>query len=430
MHEIINKIVQQNQSLFGTNPKIDKINIGFTNTIYNINDLYIVKICTDEDNEKEFKKEIDFYNSNKNNNLIPKLYCSSINKKDVPYFYEIIEKIDGVSLYNVWHTFSEEQKLLDYAYSKFNKYLDSNDFVLIHNDLHFDNIFYNDDKIKLIDFERSMYAPRDFELDILYRMIRKPWKFASEETERYTDSSDYTNIMLYIEKYYPELVSDPNLHQRLAIYDMVYFLEQLVKHPELEELKNDVIFGAKVVALKDEITFNDVKTPMELMDFMNVNIEYGWIDNQGFKHLNNLKGFRKNYRISSIDKMLEVGLGTCIEQAKMIKYFFDKMGFENKLYCYRSYETEENFDKDIRMHCFVLFKYNDSWYHFEHSNRPKRGIHKYDSVESAIEDITSGFKEHGDIRKLTEIDSIPSGLTFKEFNNFVNEFDDTKRKKI
>ena len=27
MHEIINKIVQQNQSLFGTNPKIDKINI-------------------------------------------------------------------------------------------------------------------------------------------------------------------------------------------------------------------------------------------------------------------------------------------------------------------------------------------------------------------------------------------------------------------
>ena len=306
MHEIINKIVQQNQSLFGTNLKIDKINIGFTNTIYNINDLYIVKICTDEDNEKEFKKEIDFYDSNKNNNLIPKLYCSSINKKDVPYFYEIIEKIDDVSLYNVWHTFSEEQrediikqlcdamkqihsnigekydwtktmqekfmplyiqaknlnifneeeqKLLDYAYSKFNKYLDSNDFVLIHNDLHFDNIFYNVGKIKLIDFERSMYAPRDFELDILYRMIRKPWKFASEETERYTDSGDYTNIMLYIEKYYPELVSDPNLHQRLAIYDMVYFLEQLVKHPELEELKNDVILAAKVVALKDEMAF-------------------------------------------------------------------------------------------------------------------------------------------------------------------------------
>ena len=324
----------------------------------------------------------------------------------------------------------EEQKLLNYAFSKFEKYLESNDFVLIHNDLHFDNIFINDGKIKIIDFERSMFAPRDFELDILYRMVRKPWKFASEETEQYTDSSHYSNIMVYIKKYYPELVNVPNLYQRLAVYDMVYFLEQLVKHPELGELKNDVIFGAKIVALKDEMTFDDLKTPNDLMDFMNINIEYGWVDKQGNEHINNLKGFRENYRISSIDEMLETGLGTCIEQAKMIKCFFDKMGFENKLYCHRSYETEENFDKDVRMHCFVLFKYNDNWYHFEHSNIPKRGIHKYESVESAIEEITSGLEEHGDIRKLTEIDSIPSGLTFKEFNEFVNEFDNSKRKTV
>lgn len=46
----------------------------------------------------------------------------------------------------------------------------------------------NDGIIKIIDFERLMYALRDFELDILYRMIRKLWKFASEETEQFTDS--------------------------------------------------------------------------------------------------------------------------------------------------------------------------------------------------------------------------------------------------
>lgn len=481
MQEIINKIIRQNPSLFGTNPIIEKINVGFTNTIYKINDSFIIKICTNNDNEKNFIKEIEFYKANQDNDLIPKLYYSSTDKQDIPYFYEIIEKVNGVSLYNVWHTFSEEQredvirqlceamkqihgnvgsaydwvkdmkeqfsslytnakelnifneeeqKLLNYAFSKFEKYLESNDFVLIHNDLHFDNIFINDGKIKIIDFERSMFAPRDFELDILYRMVRKPWKFASEETEQYTDSSHYSNIMVYIKKYYPELVNVPNLYQRLAIYDMVYFLEQLVKHPELEELKNDVLFGAKIVALKDEMTFDDLKTPNDLMDFMNINIEYGWVDKQGNEHINNLKGFRENYRISSIDEMLETGLGTCIEQAKMIKCFFDKMGFENKLYCHRRYETEENFDKDVRMHCFVLFKYNDNWYHFEHSNRPKRGIHKYESVESAIEKITCGFEEHGDIRKLTEIDSIPSGLTFKEFNDFVNEFDNSKRKTV
>lgn len=303
MEKIIDLIVKINKSLFGTNPIIEKINVGFTNTLYRINDSYIVKVCTDINNEEDFKKEIDFYNSNKDNTLIPKLYYSDTMKEDVPYFYEILEKVNGVSLYNVWHTYSEEQrediirqlcdamkqmhsikgdrynwteymkkefnplyekakelnifsdeekKLLEQAYYDFDKYLESDEFVLVHNDLHFDNVFVDNGKIKIIDFERSMYVPRDFELDIFYRMIRKPWKFASEETEEYTDASQYSNIMSYINKYYPELVNIPNLYERLGIYDIVYFLAQLVKHPELDELKNDVLSAAKIVTSKDE----------------------------------------------------------------------------------------------------------------------------------------------------------------------------------
>lgn len=302
MDKIIDLIVKNNMSLFGTNPSVEKINVGFTNTLYRINDSYIVKVCTDIDNEEEFKNEINFYNSNKNNTLIPKLYYSSTDKKDIPYFYEILEKVNGVSLYNVWHTYSEEQRediirqlceamkqmhsikgekynwpeymkkeffplykktielgifsdeeqsLLERAYSDFDKYLESDEFVLVHNDLHFDNIFVDNGKIKIIDFERSMYAPKDFELDIFYRMIRKPWKFASEETEEYTDASQYSNIMSYVNKYYPELVNIPNIYERLGIYDIVYFLAQLVRHPELDELKNDVLSAAKLVTAKD-----------------------------------------------------------------------------------------------------------------------------------------------------------------------------------
>lgn len=174
---------------------------------------------------------------------------------------------------------------------------------------------------------------------------------------------------------------------------------------------------------QDRLTeFLKLNSDTDLMNFMNQNITYGWKDCNQDLHFNNLKGFRESYRISSINEMLETGLGTCIEQAKLIKYFFDKIGLENKIYCHRRYETEENADNEVRMHCFVLFKHNDYWYHFEHSNRPKRGIHKYESVESAIKDITSGF-EITDIRKLTEISEIPDGLTFKEFNEYVNQFD-------
>ena len=298
IEKIIENILEQNKELFGENTKFEKINVGFTNTIYIVNENYVVKICTNPDNEKNIEKEINFYKANVGNNLIPKLYYSNVEKAVVPYYYEIIEKLEGVSLYNVWHTLNEsqrediikqlcdamkqfhsnvgesydwtkktselfnnlydkakelnlfdneEQEFIDNAYSKFDKYLETKEFVLVHNDLHFDNIFYNDGKIKLIDFERSIYAPRDFELDILYRMIRKPWKFASEETEEYTKLEDYENIMMYIEKYYPELIHIDNLYKRLAIYDMIYYLKQYINNPHILELKEDMLSAVKIV---------------------------------------------------------------------------------------------------------------------------------------------------------------------------------------
>lgn len=298
MEDVISKIINTNKELFGENPIVNKINVGFTNTIYNVNELFIVKICSDYGNEDDFLKEINFYKSNEGNRLIPKLYISNISKDEVPYMYEIIEKIDGVSLYNVWHLLEDseredvikklcvsmkeihsnvgesydwveyfskqfvelnnkakdlsifsldEQLKLDYVYSRMSYYLPSTEFVLIHNDLHFDNIFYNNGELKIIDFERSMYAPLDFELDILYRMVRMPWKFASEETEEFTKEEDYKNIMSYLDRYYPEILSIPNLYERLAIYDVIYFLEQLVKHPELNELKKCVLNACELV---------------------------------------------------------------------------------------------------------------------------------------------------------------------------------------
>ena len=267
-------------------------------SIFIINDKYVVKICTNSSNEEKFAREIEFYRKNKDNDLIPKLYYASMDKSVVPYYYEVIERIDGVSLYNVWHTLNEVQRediikqlcmamkmfhsntsdwydwtlrtknifvplyekarclnlfseeetnLIDEAYKKFDQYLESKEMVLVHNDLHFDNVFYSNGKIKLIDFERAIYAPLDFELDILYRMVRMPWKFASEETEGYVELDDYKNIMKYIEKYYPELVHIDNLEKRLAIYEMIYFMKQYIGYSHIVELKDNVLKAARIV---------------------------------------------------------------------------------------------------------------------------------------------------------------------------------------
>lgn len=298
MDDFINIILKKYIELFGDNPSYKKINVGFTNKIYEVNNKYIIKVCINKLNEEKFLKEIDFYNLNSKNSLIPKMYYFDIKKEIVPYIYVILEKVDGVSLYNVWHMFKEEERenvikqlceamqqihkngnknydwnkyikdkyidsfnkiekynifndvekdLLKRAFLYFDELLVDNEIVLIHNDLHFDNIIYNEGKIKLIDFERSMYASKDFELDIIYRMIRKPWKFASEETEKFTDLKDYENIMKYIEKYYFDLVNKAALYKRLAIYDIIYFMRQLSEYPTLQELKDDVILAAKKI---------------------------------------------------------------------------------------------------------------------------------------------------------------------------------------
>ena len=174
------------------------------------------------------------------------------------------------------------------------------------------------------------------------------------------------------------------------------------------------------------MTFEELKTPEELMQYMNENIEYGWVDKDGNVHVKELKGLRENYRISSIDEMIEKGVGTCIEQANMIKTFFDRIGLESKIFCHRSYETEDNFDREVHMHCLVFYKDGDKWYHFEHSNQGERGIHEYNSYEEGLKKRIDRFKAKGDIRDLTEIDHIPIGLSFKEFNQFVNQCDNKK----
>ena len=79
MDEIINKIIEHNKELFGDDFNVEKINVGFTNAIYKVNNSFIVKICNDIDNEDKFKKEIDFYKANATNNLISVFVFRSCN---------------------------------------------------------------------------------------------------------------------------------------------------------------------------------------------------------------------------------------------------------------------------------------------------------------------------------------------------------------
>lgn len=276
--DIIEKIIEKNNFLSGKNNSF--ITAGFTNTIYGIDD-YIVRICTNLSNESNFKNEIEFYKKNKDNSYIPKMYFSDITKKVVPYYYEVLERIEGQTLYEVWYKLSQIERIkivksiveimkslhnvkVDYfdfkkyikdkissilkesnlneeifrnLLDKCNMYFEENKLGLVHRDLHFDNFIYNNGKLTLIDFERSMIGAIDYDFRILSRYKETPWLWANEKTDMLTIESDYQNLMDMFIDNYEELRNIPYLLERLKVYEIIDLLNEYRKHREDYQLK-------------------------------------------------------------------------------------------------------------------------------------------------------------------------------------------------
>ena len=292
MEKFLEKILN-NTNIFRNDSVVKKINAGFTNSLFLVDNKYIVKICNNKDNEEKFKNEISFYNRNKNNKFIPKIYLYHIAKEKEDYSYIVIEFIRGKTLYNVWHELNEEErkliikkivdlmktfhsikgnrydwakymknkinqslnfcrnknlfslselKLFKYILTNMDKYLKSDDFRLIHSDIHFDNIIVDENKnLKLIDFETSMYAPIDYELDIFLRMCKNPLTYASEEEAKFVNIEDYKMIEPYFREMYPEIFAIHDFNIRNKIYNLEANLRLLPKFPNDVILKNDVL---------------------------------------------------------------------------------------------------------------------------------------------------------------------------------------------
>jgi uncharacterized protein YhfF len=297
--EIAKKIVVSNKKLFGENVNIKEINAGFNNSIFDIDDKYIIKICDDYEKEKQFEVESNFYFSNVNNNAIPKLFKFDNSKKDVPYVYEIIEKVKGKTVYYYWYKMNEnereefisklmliikelhskdynsydwpskikqavinnynkckdlfnmeEQHIITDSLSLYEIILSDNKFSLIHNDLHFDNILIDEDKnIKLIDFNDSEIAPFDYDLRLLYMSKEQPWKWANSEMDPFQKPKDYAKIFEYVKKYYPELNKLKHLEERMIIYSILNDIMLLTRFKH-NNLKERIIKNSKLILNK------------------------------------------------------------------------------------------------------------------------------------------------------------------------------------
>lgn len=185
----------------------------------------------------------------------------------------------------------------------------------------------------------------------------------------------------------------------------------------------------------DVINMINIKTPSDILNYMD-NIEYGYIGLNGEKHINSLKGSRKNYRTLSIEQILEYKIGTCIEQVLLMHELLNTLNtlnIKNKMFCTRIYECGEiNDDQDEHLHCFILY-YNETGVHqIEHPNGERKGIYDFTDENNAIEEINKIYIEMsgGVSRPVTEYFDVKPGLSFKEFNDYINSLDIKKYNKF
>lgn len=176
----------------------------------------------------------------------------------------------------------------------------------------------------------------------------------------------------------------------------------------------------------------EIKTSEDILEFMKDNIKYGWLDINNEEHIGNMKNFRKLYRTSSIEETLEHGIGTCIEQVYLMSKLLDRLNIKNKMFCTRVYEGKDfnNLEAEEHMHCFVLYYLNDKVYQIEHPNWEKAGIYEFENEEKAINEINDYYVKmaEGKSRPITEFFEVEPNLSFKEFNNYINELDEKRIK--
>lgn len=212
-------------------------------------------------------------------------------------------------------------------------------------------------------------------------------------------------------------------------YKKVYLKTQLNNYYEkfgakyIEDLGNgEKLYYIDLINNIDK-EINEIKNIQDIYNFLEKNIQYGWIDIYEQEHINTMKEFRKLYKTMSITETLKYKIGTCIEQVNLIHYLLSRINIKNKMFCCRIFEPDEyNNLEEEHMHCFVLCYENEKVYHIEHPNIERKGIYEYKSEEEAINAIEEFYKKirGGKASPTKEFFEVPVGISFKEFNKYIN----------
>ena len=118
---------------------------------------------------------------------------------------------------------------------------------------------------------------------------------------------------------------------------------------------------------------------MKLMDMIN----YGWVDKNGKKHIDNFEKLSINYILQSPNDLIKSQVGLCWDQVELERYYFKN---NVKTFFIVYYDNDK-----CPTHTFLIFEKDNLYCWFEHSWKKFRGINTYSSLKELLSDVKNKF---------------------------------------
>ena len=129
-----------------------------------------------------------------------------------------------------------------------------------------------------------------------------------------------------------------------------------------------------------------IKSPEELLQFMNNNIKYGFVGKNGKKYTNMYSpDWNDWYQVCYVQNARDVlnsKIGTCWDQVELERAWFEKNNYAFKTIFIWFEVYGEN---DLPSHTFLIYEKDGKYYWFEHAFESFKGIHEFNSEHEAIE---------------------------------------------
>lgn len=168
--------------------------------------------------------------------------------------------------------------------------------------------------------------------------------------------------------------------------------------------------------------YNDIKTPSELLEFMDKHIKYGihGTDNIDYTNWENdvnsefQIACQTKYSLCDKDRILKYGLGICWDDVELERFWFKEHNYKFKTFFIW---IKLDYKNSYSTHTYLVYEDNNKYYYFEYSDGNNKGIKEFDSYDDAIKYQMSKYIEYLKYSKLEINNEVLNHLEVIEYDN-------------